>query len=203
MQALCVLSVLMVLVTAGLAQAGQWRFPVGLAYVSGAHEMTKTFEDNLGALGYLVDDSSEWPVGVAFQPYYLFDSGIGIGGGFGPFMYVRAESLNTDDSYDLYAMPVNLSLRYVFLPSSNISPYIRTGVSYHIAGGDWVKSKEVGFVGGVGVEFFRKNKVGAGIEIAYDSSTITLEKLQGPAPTPSAEKKVKPSEIWVSIFAVF
>ncbi|MFA5073054.1 MAG: outer membrane beta-barrel protein [Nitrospirota bacterium] len=189
------LMIVVLLLICNFAYAGQWRFPVGVAYSTGFYKMTNVVEDNLHAMGYSVEKKSQWPVGLTFQPYYEFDNGLGIGGGFGPFMYLKAES--PSESYSLYAMPVNLSLRYAFLPSSNISPYIRSGISYHIAGGDFVKSKEVGFLVGIGTEFFRKKKVGFGFEFAVDTSSVNMTKYY------NSDKKVRPSEFLISIFAVF
>jgi outer membrane protein W len=193
------------LLIGSFAQAGEWRFPVGLSYVSGFHKVTNVFKDNLRADGYTVGDSTEVPVGLTFQPYYMFDFGpyfgLGIGAGFGPFMYLRAESESSGVSYDMYNMPVNVSLRYIFLPKKDITPYLRTGLSYNIAGGDFVQGKGVGFVGGIGVDFLRSKKVSFGLEVAYDSSEIKLEKKN--TPLPSTTKKVRPSELVVSLYALF
>jgi hypothetical protein len=189
------LSFMMLLCIGSSAYAGQWRFPVGISYISGFHNIVDVFKDNLRAQGYTVSDSYVVPVGLTFQPYYQFDSGIGIGGGFGPFMYLRAESSST--SYSLYNLPVNLCLRYALLPSSDISPYIRAGASYNFAYGDYAGMRDVGFLGGVGVEFLRKRKVGFGLELAYDSSEIEIERIG------KSNKRVKPNEIVVSLFAVF
>jgi hypothetical protein len=199
-QIIYVLSLMVVLMFGSSAQAVQWRFPVGIAYSGGFHDVVGVFKDNLRALNYTVDGDSEIPVGLTFQPYYQFDNGLGIGGGFGPFMYLRAEA-SSGDSYSMYTMPINLCLRYAILPSSKISPYLRAGVSYNIAGGDFVQGKDVGFLGGIGVEFFRQNKVGFGLEVTYDSSELKLEKKL--SPFSSTSTKVKPSELLVSIFAVF
>ena len=199
-QSFCIVSVLMLLLIGGSAHAGQWRFPVGLAYSTGFSDVSTVFKDNLRALHYSVDSTTEVPVGITFQPYYQFDSGLGIGGGFGPFMYLEADA-SSGASYVMYDLPVNLCLRYAILPSSNISPYLRAGVSYNIAGGDFVQGKDVGFLGGIGVEFYRNNRVGFGLEATYDSSSLTLEKKHMGGP--STNEKVKPSEFLISIFAVF
>lgn len=187
--------IVLLLMLSNVAFAGQWRFPVGISFVSGFHNVVSVYKDNLRAQGYSVSDSYEVPVGLMFQPYYQFDNGLGVGGGFGPFMFLRAEGSGV--SYDLYSMPVNLCVRYVLFPSKNISPYIRAGLSYNIAGGDFIRERNVGFLGGVGVEFFRQNKVGFGLEASFDSSSLKLERVG------AGDKEVRPSEFIVSLFAVF
>lgn len=204
----CVTTAVALLVVGNSAQAGEWRFPVGLTYASGFSDVADLFEKNMSATGFAVSDSSSWPVGIAFQPYYQFDGGMGIGGGFGPAMLIYG------DSYDMYAVPINLSARYTFAPDSNISPYLRAGVSYFIANGDFVKGSDAGISGGAGIEFGRRGAVGFGIEMSYDAATITMDKISGPffpffflygypMFSPPGTEEIKPGGFMVSIYAVF
>ena len=175
-------------------QAGEWRFPVGLSYVGGIDDIGDLFEDNLEAEGYWTDSVTPIPVGIAFRPYFEFDSGLGIGMDFGPLMAVTGD-------VSFVNLPVNVNCRYAFLPDSNISPYIRGGIAYNLAGGDYVDSKNPGLFGAVGVEFLRQKMVGVGFEIAVDKSEIEFEDKR--VWQTNKNKAIEPVGIGISIFAVF
>lgn len=81
---------------------------------------------------------------------------IRIGVGLGPLLFIFVDA-------DYYEVPLNLNIGYSILPSSNISPYVRASVAYHIAGGDYVEGSNTGFFGTVGVEYFRNSSIGFGI----------------------------------------
>jgi Outer membrane protein beta-barrel domain len=174
------------------AQAAGWRFPVGLTYVSNFGKISDIYTDNLEWLGYTTSSSDAVPVGLALQPYYQFDNGLAVGGGIGPLMAVIAES------YEFYDVPVALDVRYYIPASASVSPYVRAGVRYHVASGDWVSKSSPGFIGGIGVEFLRNRPISASIELGYDAATIELEKLRT-----NTTEKVRPGKLTVSIFAVF
>lgn len=176
------------------ADAGQWRFPLGLSYVSGVGEITDQIEDNLNAEGYATEKTESFPVGASFQPYYEFDSGLGIGVGLGPLILIFGD-------VDFVDMPVNVCLRYALFPDAKISPYVRAGAAYHLANGDYVESSQPGYVGAVGLEFMRDRPVGFGIEAGFDSSTIELEDLDSSSSDDT--KEFTPVGFMVSIFAVF
>jgi hypothetical protein len=176
------------------ADAGQWRFPLGLTYVSGIGEVVDQIEDNLNADGYETEKTETFPVGASFQPYYEFDSGLGIGVGLGPLMVVFGD-------VDFVDMPVNVCLRYALFPEAKMSPYIRAGAAYHLANGDYVEGSQPGYVGAIGLEFMRDKPVGFGIEAGYDSSTIELEDLDSSSADDT--KEFTPVGFMVSIFAVF
>jgi len=187
---LCVLC----LIGFGHAAAGEWRIPVGLTYVSGIGDIVDQYEDNLQADGFLTESADGIPVGISLQPYYSFDSGLGIGVGLGPTMLIYGD-------VDFFNLPVNLSLRYTFMPRANTSVYLRAGVSHNMASGDYVEDTQVGFIGAAGVEFMRQKAVGFGMEIGYDSSTIELEDRT--TADPNDTKEFEPVGFTVSIFAVF
>jgi len=174
------------------AQAEGWRFPVGLTYVSNFSRVVDIYRDNIHWAGYTTTADSYAPAGLSFNPYYQFESGFAVGGGIGPIMAISASP------YEFVDFPVNLDVRYYIPASESIAPYARAGVRYHIASGDWVSNSSPGFIGGIGVEFLRNRRIGAGIELGYDTATIELDKMR----THTTEK-VRPGELMVSIFAVF
>ena len=140
--------ILLLLLTVALADAGEWRIPLGFTYINGVGDIHDQLEDNLEAEGFDTDTVEGFPVGLSFQPYYEFDSGFGIGGGFGPMIWVFGDA-------DFFDLPVNLCLRYAILPNHKITPFIRAGASYHIITGDYDEDSEIGLIGGIGVEFMR------------------------------------------------
>lgn len=188
----------------GSAIAAEWRFPVGLAYASGFSDVTDRFEDNLKAKGYIVDTGFDWPVGLIFQPYYQFDNGFGIGFGFGPMMLLVIDSSNSADDDTFFNFPINADVRYTFMPSAKISPYVRGGLRYNIASGEYVESSNIGLFGAVGVEFMRKNRVAFGIEMAYDSSEIEFERYHRVGGRLSRDTEdVTPCAFMISCFVIF
>lgn len=194
---------ILVCLSAGVAHAGNFRFPVGLAYVSGYNDIKNRYENNLDAEGYLAVSTGGVPIGMMFQPYYQFDSGLGVGVGLGPLMVIMGDR-------DFYDLPVAVDARYYILPDANISPYVRAGIKKHLASGSYVNSSTVGVFGGAGVEFFRKKRVGLGVEVLFDNSSIEFETKNfemnpntfGWA-TQTGKEEIKPSKFLVSISAIF
>ncbi|MFQ5585984.1 MAG: hypothetical protein ACE5GF_04090 [Thermodesulfobacteriota bacterium] len=192
---ICVLVVLVGLLFNGVAEAADWRFPVGFTYISGFEDVVDIYKENLEAEGFTVSEDYTIPVGLAFTPYVQLDSGVRIGGGIGPTQII----IVSDDIF--YNIPVNINGGYTLLPSANTSPYVYGGIAYPIADGDYVIDSSVGFIGAVGVEFLRKRAVGFGFEVAYDNSEIEFEKKI--TSTTSTTKKVKPTGLMFRLFAVF
>lgn len=102
---------------------------------------------------------------------------------------------------DFFNLPVNACLRYTLTPKSNTSVYLRAGISYNLASGDYVEDKQVGFIGALGMEFLRQKRVGFGVEVGYDASTIELEDRT--TSNPNDTKTYTPTGLMVSVFAVF
>lgn len=178
----------------GTATASEWRFPVGLAYTSGVKDVIDHFEDNLRATGFTTEKVAEVPIGVSFQPYYEFDSGMGIGFGFGPSTVITGD-------VDFFNLPVNFCLRYTIAPESSNAVYIKAGISGNIASGDYVENTQTGFLGALGVEFMREKAVGFGFEVGYASSTIEFE--DETTPDTGDTKDISPVGLMLSIFPVF
>ena len=157
-------------------------------------DIVDQYEDNLAADGFTTDSADGIPVGISIQPYYEFDSGLGVGVGIGPYMIIYGD-------VDFFNLPVNLSARYALMSKSNTSVYLRAGVSHNLASGDYVEDSQVGFLGALGVEFMRKKMVSLGVEVGYDSSTIELEDRT--TSNPNDTKEYEPVGFMVSVFAVF
>lgn len=176
------------------AMSAEWRLPVGLAYTSGFQDIVDQYEENLRSQGYSTDSVGGLPVGLSFQPYYEFDSGVGLGMGVGPAMMIFGDT-------DFFDLPLNLNLRYTPMPEADTSIYLRGGVSYNLASGDYVDSSQAGFLGALGVEFRRNKRVGYGFEVGYDSSTIRLDDHIGLGL--NLTKKIRPVGFTANVFVVF
>lgn len=200
---ICVQLLTILLFVSSIANAADWRFPLGLTYVNNFKDVFDIYENNLEAQGVLVVDSLFLPVGLSVHPYVQFDNGLGVGSSLGPIAFISATS-NSDVDANFFDLPLGLDLRYTPLAKETISPYIRGGVRYHIANGDFVEESTPGFFGAIGIEFARKRTIGFGMEIAYDSSEIELEKFkkQGSKLIRSTEV-IRPYGLMASIFIVF
>jgi len=105
----------------------------------------------------------------------------------------------TDDTKFSYIIPVGADLRYTLFNDRNVSPYVKVGFRYPIAGGDNLSSSssEIGVYGAVGVELWRTKTVGMGLEVGYDTSKVTLK---GPT---GVEKEETFGDLMVTLSVVF
>ncbi|RLC14637.1 MAG: hypothetical protein DRI57_14155 [Deltaproteobacteria bacterium] len=171
----------------GFVKAENWGFPFGFSYVSGFGDIMDITEDNLETEYSMVKSVEGVPIGLIFRPHFQLDNGLEIGADFDPFMMIYGD-------VDFFNLPVNMNCRYTFIPKSKVSPYIRAGVSYHLANGDYVVGKSAGFLGGIGFEFFNM-----GLEVSYDTSEIEIENLSHGDST----ENIKPCEWALSFFFLF
>jgi hypothetical protein len=149
------------------------------------------------AEGYITSSTTAIPIGLQFQPYYQFDNGIGIGASLGPAMFIFGDRSFTN-------IPVGVDVRYMILPGTDTSPFVRVGVKKHLASGDYVKSSSVGAYGGVGVEFFRKSRVAMGLELIADSSSIEFDKkTKSSGRVVTSKEDIQPSKFLIGIYAAF
>jgi hypothetical protein len=104
-----------------------------------------------------------------------------------------------DDKFS-YIVPVGADLRYTFLRYHDISPYVKVGIRYPIAGGDNLSSSSrPGPYGAVGVEFMRSRRISYGVEFGYDGSEVTVKGVG----TFSQSSKVTYSGFTGSLFVLF
>ena len=188
---LLLLAGVVVMGMAGPARSADWRFPVGLSYISGIHKVVDLYEENYQAEGYATDVDKGLSVGVSFSPYVQFDSGWAVGGLLGPVEFISGDA-------DFFDLPVGLDVRSFLFPKAAVSPYLRAGVKYHLASGDFVNKSIPGLFGGVGLEFMRTSRVGIACEFLYDSSEVEFDEV-----ATGGTRKIKPAEYMVSLQVVF
>lgn len=149
--------------------AGQFGLQTGVSYNQGVYDVWDKLDDNFD-----LTDEFVWPVGLCLNPFYEWDSGWAVGVAVGPAAVLAIDE-GSDEEYS-FILPVGGDVRYTFLRHSNTAPYVRGGIRYPIVGGDYLDSGEIGAFGAVGVEFWRQSKVQLVLEIAYDSSSVKVER---------------------------
>ncbi len=149
--------------------AEDWKYPLGISYVQSFTGIIDLLENNRIAVGLDNADPGAVPAGINFQPFLQLDNGIRVGAGIGPCMFTYG-----DASY--YDIPLNFNAGYTFYPEESRSPYFRGGFVQHLISGDYFYSSGPGVFVAVGYEFMRKNRVSFGIELAYDSCKIKMDK---------------------------
>jgi hypothetical protein len=165
---------------ASTAKAGSFHFPVGLTYASGITDVANAIEDSYERAGFNMSDNWVVPLGLTFDPYYEFDFGLGVGLNLGPTAVVSVWMDNDDYYYDSddarisYIIPVGAHLRYTFLRSKIVSPYLKVGFRYPIAGGDDIDSSRIGPYGAIGIEVWRTRRIGFSVEFGYDASEVIV-----------------------------
>jgi hypothetical protein len=209
---LCLAVGAIVALTSGVAGAG-FRFRVNVNYVSGVQDLYDQFKDNITADVYdnthvLLDedelDTFDWPVGIALSPYYQWDNGLMLGGQVGPFMFLYG-SVETfggfddfDQTYIYWEVPLNLTIGYNFFADGPVSPYIRVGPSYHLAGGDFYESSKVGVIVAGGVELLKTSHFALGLEAAYDTAAVEIDNVGA-----GGTKDIRSAEFTAGLFFQF
>ncbi|MBA4369789.1 MAG: hypothetical protein C0403_19350, partial [Desulfobacterium sp.] len=122
------------------------------------------------------------------------------GTGLGPMSYLL--TAGTDDNPYFFSFPINANLGFTLFPNSSVAPYVRAGVMYHLASGDYVDGASPGVFGAVGIEFMRDRKVSLGIEVGYDASEIDFQKHYRNSSRVTIEE-IRPYEVMISLFAAF
>jgi len=176
---------------AAAADNDGWRYALGYAYLSNVEEIKDSYK-HLSKDAEADHDIFNTSVSLCFQPYYQFQNGCRAGAGIGPLVLLAGDAVHIQ-------VPVNVTLGYSFFKDSKISPYLRTGISFHMASGDYYANSSPGFFGSIGVEFFNTNPAHIGFETAYDASEIKLDRASGQA----KHEKIKSGEVTLFIYADF
>lgn len=168
-----------------------WTNVIGATYISGMTDITDIMEDNLSN-GFVEVDTVTIPIGILYSGYNEWDSGFGAGINVGPIM------LGLGD-ISFFNVPVGADVRYILNSGGKARPYVRGGIRYHIASGDFIEGSDPGVFGSVGVEFRERGSGGWGFEVAYDASEIEMEDFSAP----DNRTQVEPGGLMISIFAAF
>ncbi len=221
-------------------EGGRVHFEIGLGGVTGMDHVDRANRSEFDTLsadnankaaggdgGPLSLRSDELPVGPMFNSYYLFHSGIGLGGGIGPITFgdrrirdsaATTGSFDRNDEYGYLIAPVGLDARYEFINKSGVIPYVRGGFRYPLAfgyntRGHWDRTGEetsgritdrtFGLFGAVGIEF---PEIHLGMEAAYDSSKISMGssfRNSGGSTFTTHTEAVEPDQFMFAVFFRF
>ena len=155
------------------ARADEWMVGPGVAYVSNINHVLDIYKNDTRAQGKTVDVSKAIPVGISFVTDYQSNTGLRIGVGLGPYFRLSGDVKH-------FELPLTGTVGYMLLPAEQASPYVKGGVVYHIASGDFYESSTPGLLVAGGVDFARRSKISAAVEVSFDTSKIELDILCAP-----------------------
>jgi hypothetical protein len=167
----------------------EWHFGGQLSYVSGISDVTDLYEKNYNATNTYtyVKIHLLIPVGIQFAANYQWKTGLRADFGVGPAFYMSSsDSSNNSNNYahvDLhhYEVPVSATIGYSFAPHADVSPYLRAGFAYHIAGGTYYEGSTPGLFAAAGIEFSRTHAVRYVLEAALDKSKVEFDNFNCPS----------------------
>jgi opacity protein-like surface antigen len=175
------------------AQAFDWRtleWRVGAAYASGLGDVTDLHEDNLRGEGLEAEVDLKVPLGIAGGVTYDWPSGARIDLTVGPTFFIGG-----DVSY--FEVPLGLTGGYSFARDADVNPYVRGGIIYHFASGDYEAGSTPGLLVAAGVDFTRLT-----IEIAADNSEVEFETVECTSPgiCTGGRKELNTYEVIASVY---
>ncbi len=173
------------------ADSESLRFALGYSFLSNVDELKDSYKDRSKYAGY-GNDIYNTSINLSFQPYYQFENNLRAGAGVGPLILLLGDAHHIE-------VPLNLTLGYTFLPDSRYCPYFRTGISCHLASGDFYSDSSPGFFGGIGLGMFNSRSVHLGFEVAYDAAELSLKR----SPAKPEHEKIKTGEWTFYLYADF
>ena len=72
-------------------------------------------------------------------------------------------------------IPIGAGVRYIFLDSTSLAPYVRAGIQNAFVSGDYIENGGLGYNAAVGLIFSPDKAVSWGIEAKYDNTEIEFE----------------------------
>jgi len=189
---------LVLLLGQSVASSSEFQFNIGLSYIEGIDDVADSYKDNLNAQGFTVFSADSIPIGLTLQPYVQFDDFFAVGVDIGPSAIITGDR-------DYIGIPIALMGRYEFGPldpydSGDLSLYVKGGVSYQYASGDYVEGSSFGVKGAVGLEFWKTKITSLAVEVAYDSSEVEIQDFTAGS---TGNKEIRPSEFTVSLLLMF
>jgi hypothetical protein len=154
---------LVALSLAGTSTAHALEWHLGVAYASDVENVADLYEENLRIEGFDAEVDLQFPLGVAVGVMYDWASGIRADGGLGPVFFIGGD-------VDHFEVPVSATVGYNFLRTADISPYVRAGIVYHFASGDYYESSSPGVFAAAGLDFERFS-----LELSVDSSEVKFD----------------------------
>lgn len=188
---LFVVSFLSMALIADGVQAGEIRHQVGASFITGFGDVSDAYEQAILAQENERVESTEFPIGPSYKPYYLFNNQVMLGVGIGPLMVITGDIEHTE-------LPLLGYVGYQFMPSARVSPYARIGASKHVISGDYSLEDDTGIYAALGMEFGERKPFGWGIELAMDDATQLIGTENG-----EFTEEVESVAVSLSVFAIF
>lgn len=180
--------------TAAATASGNYHFEAGLSYATGTEDVLRHVETNFG---FSQDYRRE--VGLQLAAYSRFSENLAVGCSVGPGMFFKiteSETHYTDKHRQWnYVIPLSVDVRYFFTKTGVFVPYLRAGLAYSIAGGDYIGPGSPGLVAAVGTYIGEKRGFRFGLELGFDSSTVQVK-----SGYIHHEEKVRPTECCFRVF---
>jgi hypothetical protein len=161
------------LVFPAAAARAEWHAGPGVAIVRNINDVLDVYEESLRAQQDTVDVTKRIPIGIAFDVHNQYDTGLRVGFGLGPYFRLTGDASH-------FELPLNGTVGYTFAPENNTSPYVKGGLVYHFASGDFHSKSELGPLAGVGLELGRSSDLNFTIELSIDRSKVELNTVCGP-----------------------
>ena len=180
------------------ARADDWTVGPGVAYVSNLNHVIDIYKADVRAQGKTVNVDKALPVGISFDADYQMNTGLRIGAGLGPYFRLSGDVKH-------FELPISGSVGYLFLPEEQTSPYVKAGIVYHIASGDFYESSTPGLLIAGGLDFARRSKLSGTVQVSFDTSKVELDILCAPgqANCTAGTEKFRSYETVVSFFVKF
>lgn len=162
---------LFVLLSMQSAFAAEWHNSFGIGIIDANDKVEDIYRSNLQIEGK--DDADfqatlDW--GYFYQPYYLYDNGFALGLGIATPTGIFADEI-------LVTFPIHVDIRYFISFHSELSAYIRAGMRYNVAFGEYVEGSKPGVIAGLGLLFQWNESTKVGFEFTDDSSEIEIKDL--------------------------
>jgi hypothetical protein len=149
-----------ILSLAGTSSVHALEWHLGVAYASDVENVADLYEENLRVEGFDAEVDLKFPLGVAAGVMYDWASGIRGDVGLGPMFFIGGD-------VDHFEIPVSAT---VGMRTADISPYVRAGVVYHFASGDYYESSTPGVFAAAGLDFERFS-----VEVSVDASKVKFD----------------------------
>ena len=166
MRALLVILLASLFLSAHSVSAAEWHNSFGIGFINVNDDLEDIHRSNIQAEG--LDDSefeSALSWGYFYQPYYLYDNGFALGLGIATPTGIVAEEF-------FFNIPLHADARFFIGLQSSVSGYVRAGIRYNMAFGEYVEGTDPGVIFGIGLLFDWNENTKVGIEFTDDSSEI-------------------------------
>jgi len=172
------------------SNSGKWNFAIGYSFLTNVDELKDTYK-HLSVTRGNGSHVYNLTAGITFSPYRQYSNGFRICPGIDPLILILGDVHHVE-------VPVNMTIGYSFFSDADYSPYFKTGVSYHIASGDYLADSMPAAYGGLGIEILNRKRLHLGIEAAYDAAVIKTKRS-----TDGRQRKIKTGELTLFIYADF